>query len=54
MDKLAKNIESLGINLKERGEELMQAVSNISSDTDLKIFIELHKSTNPFLQKEEF
>lgn len=54
MDKFAKNVEGLGLSFKDRGEELLQSVAQISSETDLKIFIDLHKSTNPFLQKEEF
>ena len=34
---------------------MCQAVAMISSDTDCKIFIDSHKSTNSyFLQKEEF
>lgn len=33
---------------------MRQAVAAVNTHTDLKIFVELHKSTNPFMQKEEF
>lgn len=54
LDKLASSSENLGKSLKERGEEMRQAIGAVNSQTDLKIFIEQHKSTNPFMQKEEF
>ena len=54
MNIFANSIEAIGINLKERGEDILQAVAQINSETDLKIFVESHKSQNPFLCKEEF
>jgi hypothetical protein len=54
MERLAKNIESMGSNFKQRGEEILQAIGQISPETDVKIFIESNRSANPFLQKEEF
>jgi hypothetical protein len=49
LDKFAKNLEAFGASLKSRGEEIQQAVHQISSETDIKIFIETNKSSNPFL-----
>ena len=40
--------------MKREGEEISQTVAMISSDTDLRIFVDSHKSTNQFLMKEEF
>lgn len=33
---------------------MMTTVGMISSDTDIKIFIDSNKSINPYLQKEQF
>jgi hypothetical protein len=52
---LARYLEQTGKDFKLNADEISQAVGMISSDTDIKIFIDAHKSTNAyFLQKEEF
>ena len=41
--------------MKTNGEEISQTVSMIASETDTRIFIDTHKSSNTyFLQREEF
>ena len=51
---MARYIEDTGRDLKNKGEEISQTVGMISSDIDLRIFIESNRSVNGFIQKEEF
>ena len=54
LEKLAKYMESTGKDLRVNADEINQAVAMISCDTDLRIFVDTHKSANHFLAKEEF
>ncbi len=55
LEKLARYVEQTGKDFRLNSDEMCQAVAMISSDTDCKIFIDAHKSTNQyFLQKEDF
>lgn len=54
MERFAKSLHQIGENFKVRGEEMSQAISMISIETDIKIFIEGNRSQNPVIQKEEF
>ena len=44
----------MGKDLKQRGDDISISTGMISSDTDLKIFIDSNKSQNQFVQKEVF
>jgi hypothetical protein len=46
LEKLARYQEQLGRDLIERSDEINQTVNVISSDTDLRIFIDSNKSHN--------
>ena len=54
LEKHARYVEQMGKTFKIRGEEMNQTINMISSDTDLKIFIDTNKSLNSFLSKEVF
>lgn len=54
LEKLARYIDSLGKSFRNRSEEMNQTISMVSSDTDLKIFIDTNRSLNSFLSKEVF
>lgn len=40
--------------MKSKSEDISQSMQMISSDMDLKIFVDANKSQNSFLTKEEF
>ena len=44
----------MGKEFRYRSDDILQNLCMISSDTDIKIFIESNKSFNVFLHKEEF
>ena len=44
----------MGKDVRTRSEEISQTVSMISSETDIRIFVETNKSLNQFLVKEIF
>jgi hypothetical protein len=54
LEKLARYIDTTGKDLRLNGDEINQTVAMISCDTDLRIFVDTHKSANHFLAKEEF
>jgi hypothetical protein len=54
LEKLARYVDQTGKDLRLNADEVAQTVAMISCDTDLKIFVDTHKSINHFLAKEEF
>ena len=54
LQKFAMIMEQLGKVFKQSGAELSDASEVINSETDMKIFIEHHKSTNMVVNKERF
>jgi hypothetical protein len=56
LEKLARYIEQTGRDLKTNADEISQAVSMVSPETDTKIFIDANKSSTTayFFQKEKF
>lgn len=59
LEKLARYLDTTGRDLRGNSEEISQAVHMINSDTDLRIFIDTHRSTqdgvvNMFPQREQF
>ncbi|CDW77618.1 rab-like gtpase activating [Stylonychia lemnae] len=54
LEKLSRYIEQMGKEINQRGDEIGQTVGIISSEIDLKIFVDQNKSQNPFLQREVY
>jgi len=54
LEKLSRYIDTTGKDLRLNGDEINQTIAMISCDTDLRIFVDTHKSANHFLAKEEF
>lgn len=46
LEKFGRSLDSIGKELRERGEDICQAVGAVSSLTDLRIFIDTNKSQN--------
>ena len=44
----------MGKAVHDRGENLSETADMVNSETDIKIFIEHHKSTNLVVNKERF
>lgn len=40
--------------MRKSGDDMMTTIGMISSDTDIKIFIDTNKSLNPFVTKEVY
>jgi len=53
-EKMGRQLDQLGKELRGRSEEINQNLHTVSSDTDIKIFIDNNKSKNHFLLREEF
>lgn len=53
-EKFLKHLGFLGKELSERGKEIHSSVSMINTETDLKIFIDEHRTHNKFESKIEF
>jgi len=47
-------IESLGKTIRDYSMQVADGADMISGETDIKIFIEHHRSDNPIVQKEVF
>ena len=54
MQKFGQIVDQLGKSVRQTGDELGDAADLISGVTDIKIFIEHHKSTNLVVNKERF
>ena len=54
MQKFGQIVDQLGKSVRQTGDELGDAADLISGVTDIKIFIEHHKSTNMVVNKERF
>ena len=52
--KFSQIVDSLGKKIHEKGDGLSDVAEMINSTTDIKIFIEHHKSTNLVVNKERF
>ena len=52
--KFSQIIDSMGKMIHDKGENLSDTADMIDSTTDLKIFIDHHKSTNLVVNKEKF
>ena len=46
LEKFARYIDQSGRDLRLNADEISQTVAMISSDTDLRIFVDSHKSSN--------
>ena len=44
MEKLARYIEQTGKDLNQRGDDIHQTIGMVSSDTDIRIFIDTNRS----------
>ncbi len=53
LEKFSRQINQLGTELKQRSDDIKQTVGNISSRTDIKIFME-NNCTNNELKKEKY
>ena len=54
LERFGKYMELLGIGIKASSDDMVQTISMVSPETDMKIFVDKNRSHNPFLQKEEF
>ena len=54
MQKFGQIIDQLGKGIRQKGDELGDAAEIVNSTTDIKIFIEHHKSANMVVNKERF
>jgi hypothetical protein len=54
LEKFARYIDQTGKDLRLNADEISQTVQIISSDTDIRIFVDTHKSMNQFPLKEDF
>lgn len=52
--KFSQIIDSMGKMIHDKGENLSDTADMIDSTTDIKIFIDHHKSTNLVVNKEKF
>ena len=52
--KFAQIVDSVGKAIHDRGENLSETADMVNSATDIKIFIDHHKSTNLVVNKERF
>ena len=52
--KFSQIVDSMGKMIHDKGENLSDTADMIDSATDIKIFIEHHKSTNLVVAKERF
>ena len=52
--KFSQIVDSLGKAIHDRGENLSETADMVNSATDIKIFIDHHKSTNLVVNKERF
>eukprot|EP00347_Sterkiella_histriomuscorum_P016146 403354306 len=51
MEKFARYLEQMGKDMRSRGEDICQTIGMVSSETDLRIFIDTNKSQNQFIQR---
>lgn len=54
LEKYTRNLGGLGKNMQDKANEMHNSVSMINSETDLKIFIDEHKSHQQFSTKIEY
>ena len=52
--KFSQIVDSMGKMIHDKGENLSDTADMINSETDIKIFIDHHKSTNLVVNKERF
>ena len=52
--KFSQIVDSMGKAIHDRGENLSETADMVNSATDIKIFIDHHKSTNLVVNKERF
>ena len=54
LEKFANILDAFGKNIRDKSDEITDCAQMVSNETDIKIFIEHHRSDNPMYKKEKF
>jgi len=54
LEKFGRYLQEISTNFKECSSDIADALCSVSSELDLKIFIDNNRSSNQVFQKEEF